>query len=254
MENNNEEPRLSDEALKRLADVVYTCLRKSAADLAVTNSWIKKFDATLLETHKERGRMSTFGLFSDILNEVQEGVDVVKEIGTLDVRSDKLRRFLWNERKVSFKDGCLTLAPVDGVYTVRIVPAVDPEPDPAKTMHVVLRDPCDGFDSCNKRGDVEMDAGNLDAARALFLEALDIAKRLAAIDPSNAEWQRDLIVSEMRLAWLEAVAQKLVPAQLHLESAKAVLARLDEAGLLRDDVLLVQSRQAIDEFERTFPR
>ena len=53
-----------------------------------------------------------------------------------------------------------------------------------------------------------------------------IAERLAAADPGNAEWQRDLIVSWVKLAAETATAR------LSLGRALAVARALSEAGRL----------------------
>ena len=42
--------------------------------------------------------------------------------------------------------------------------------------------------------------GNLPAALQSFEDGLAIAKRLAKADPDNAGWQRDLIISNVKLA------------------------------------------------------
>ncbi len=55
-------------------------------------------------------------------------------------------------------------------------------------------------------GDVLQAQGQLQAAEAAFGEALAISRRLAAQDPSNAGWQRDLAVAHLRLARMEARA------------------------------------------------
>jgi tetratricopeptide (TPR) repeat protein len=108
--------------------------------------------------------------------------------------------------------------------------------------------------SYNKLGDLEVAAGKLDEARVLFGYSLDLRKKLAAADPANAQWQRDLIYSEMKLALLAAEAQQPAEARRHLEAAKAVLARLDAAGLLRGDAQLEQNRQGMHAFERKLAR
>lgn len=46
--------------------------------------------------------------------------------------------------------------------------------------------------SHNKLGDMAAAAGDLTAARASYRAALAIRERLAAIDPVNVQWQRDL--------------------------------------------------------------
>jgi hypothetical protein len=43
-------------------------------------------------------------------------------------------------------------------------------------------------------------AGDLAAARAAYQAGLDIAVRLAAADPANAGWQRDLDVIRQRIS------------------------------------------------------
>jgi Flp pilus assembly protein TadD len=52
-------------------------------------------------------------------------------------------------------------------------------------------------------GDVLEAQGKLAAAQAAFGEALAICRRLAAQDPSNAGWQRELAVACVKLARLE---------------------------------------------------
>ena len=42
--------------------------------------------------------------------------------------------------------------------------------------------------------------GNLETALKAYQDVLAIAETLAAQDPSNSEWQRDLIVSYVKLA------------------------------------------------------
>src|SRR5690349_15075832 len=48
-------------------------------------------------------------------------------------------------------------------------------------------------------GDVALAAGGRETARDDFQHALDIAKKLAADDPGNAVWQRDLGVVYSRI-------------------------------------------------------
>ena len=47
-------------------------------------------------------------------------------------------------------------------------------------------------------------AGDLDAARTAYQVSLDIAARLAAADPANAQWQSDLAYVRQRIAELDA--------------------------------------------------
>ena len=48
-------------------------------------------------------------------------------------------------------------------------------------------------------GDVFEAKGRLDEALAAFRESLAISQRLASLDPSNADWQRDLAVAHNKL-------------------------------------------------------
>ena len=56
--------------------------------------------------------------------------------------------------------------------------------------------------SHNKIGDVRVAQGDLAAALEAFQKGLDIATRLAVLDPSNAQWQGDLIFVRDRIARL----------------------------------------------------
>ncbi|MFZ4381803.1 MAG: hypothetical protein ACOYO0_07565, partial [Sandarakinorhabdus sp.] len=56
----------------------------------------------------------------------------------------------------------------------------------------VATDERDGMAVDNKLGDIARAEGDLPAARAAFQAGLTIAERLAARDPGNSEWQRDL--------------------------------------------------------------
>ncbi|MFM7688410.1 MAG: tetratricopeptide repeat protein, partial [Alphaproteobacteria bacterium] len=50
-----------------------------------------------------------------------------------------------------------------------------------------------------KIGDILRAQGNLAGALAAYQRGMDIAERLAASDPSNTEWQRDLSVSHEKI-------------------------------------------------------
>ena len=52
-------------------------------------------------------------------------------------------------------------------------------------------------------------AGRLDAAREFYQQGLDIAKKLAAADPANAQAQRDLSVSYEKLGDVSQQAGRL---------------------------------------------
>ena len=56
-------------------------------------------------------------------------------------------------------------------------------------------------------------AGNLDAALKAYQESLAIAEKLAAQDPSNAEWQRDLSVSFSKIGDVQRAGQSRRRAQ-----------------------------------------
>jgi tetratricopeptide (TPR) repeat protein len=104
--------------------------------------------------------------------------------------------------------------------------------------------------SSNELGDMEMAAGNFDAARAHYSAGLDLATKLAAMEPGDAEAQRDLLASELRLARLEIRAQQQAEARRPLDAARVALERLDAAGSLRGDALLEKYRQDIIAIER----
>ena len=56
-------------------------------------------------------------------------------------------------------------------------------------------------------------AGDLAAARTAYQASLDIAERLAAADPANTEWQRDLSVSHNKLGDVATAAGDLAAAR-----------------------------------------
>ncbi|MGE0500703.1 MAG: caspase family protein [Rhizobiaceae bacterium] len=68
--------------------------------------------------------------------------------------------------------------------------------------------------------------GNLAGALAAYETGLAIARRLAARDPGNAEWQRDLIVSHFKLA------QAGADARTHLGKALAITLAMERNGIL----------------------
>ena len=80
--------------------------------------------------------------------------------------------------------------------------------------------------ACNLLGHVCQTRGQRDAALRAFTEALAISRRLADLDPGNATWQRDLAVSCVHIAGLEAARDKpQVPIAL-CEEASQILAAL----------------------------
>ena len=81
--------------------------------------------------------------------------------------------------------------------------------------------------SHDRIGDVLVAQGEGGAALAAYGSGMAIAERLAAADPGNAEWQRDLIVSCVKLAEAEPAT-----ARVPLGRALAVARALSEAGRL----------------------
>ena len=66
-------------------------------------------------------------------------------------------------------------------------------------------------------GELAVAAGDLPAARTAFQTSLDIRAGLAASDPSNTAWQRDLSISHERLGGLAVAAGDLPAAREHYE-------------------------------------
>ena len=62
-----------------------------------------------------------------------------------------------------------------------------------------------------------------------YQAALAIAERLAAADPTNTEWQRDLSVSHNKLGDLAVAAGDLAAAQQHYQAALTIRERLAAA-------------------------
>ena len=70
--------------------------------------------------------------------------------------------------------------------------------------------------SWEKLGDVRQAQGDLAGALAAYEARHAIAERLAASDPGNAEWQRDLVVSHWRIAAvLEELPERRAEAAAH---------------------------------------
>ena len=78
-------------------------------------------------------------------------------------------------------------------------------------------------------GDVAAAAGDLAAARAAYQAGLDIAARLAAADPANTEWQRDLSISHNKLGDLAVDAGDLAAARAAYQAGLDIAARLAAA-------------------------
>jgi hypothetical protein len=80
---------------------------------------------------------------------------------------------------------------------------------------------------------VRRDQGDFAGALQAFEQDLAIAEKLAAADPGHAGWQRDLIVSHVRMAdMLENEPDRLPAARSHFEAALKVTRQLEAAGRL----------------------
>lgn len=84
-------------------------------------------------------------------------------------------------------------------------------------------------------GDVLEAQGKLEEAQAAFGEALRISRRLAELDPANANWQWDLAVTCRKLARMEVRPQRVAAAVPLFEEAKRILDRLVELAPQRAD-------------------
>jgi tetratricopeptide (TPR) repeat protein len=77
-------------------------------------------------------------------------------------------------------------------------------------------------------GEVRVAAGDLAGAVAAYELALATAQRLAAQDPGNAGWQRDLIVTHVKLAEIAEDDQRMAArARQHYEAALAIARDLE---------------------------
>ena len=85
----------------------------------------------------------------------------------------------------------------------------------------------------NKLGDVRVAQGDLPDALQAYTESKDIRDQPAAADPGNAQWQRDLIVSNWKLAnLLERMPDRAAEAAGHLSEALAIARTLAATGRL----------------------
>ncbi|MFA7173705.1 MAG: tetratricopeptide repeat protein, partial [Kiritimatiellia bacterium] len=73
--------------------------------------------------------------------------------------------------------------------------------------------------SYNTRGDLLKAQGNLPEAEKHYRKALEIAETLAARDPGNADWQRDLSVSHNKLGDFMKATGNLTEAEKHYRKA-----------------------------------
>ena len=77
-----------------------------------------------------------------------------------------------------------------------------------------------------KIGDVQSARGNLDAALKAYQDSLAIAEKLAAQDPSNTEWQRDLSVSFDRIGDVQSARGNLDAALKAYQDSLAIREKL----------------------------
>ena len=91
----------------------------------------------------------------------------------------------------------------------------------------------------NKVGDVKMAQGDLAGALKAYQDSLAIRDRLAKSDPGNAGWQRDLAISDAKLASVYLAQKDDAKAREALEAGRAIMAKLvalspDNAGWKND--------------------
>jgi hypothetical protein len=85
---------------------------------------------------------------------------------------------------------------------------------------------------CRQSSNVRQAQGDLAGALVAYDAACAIAERLAASDPGNAEWQRDLIVSIVKLAETRAGVGDGQGAVAHYRRALTVARELAGSGRL----------------------
>ncbi|MEO8630904.1 MAG: hypothetical protein ABI612_22825, partial [Betaproteobacteria bacterium] len=84
--------------------------------------------------------------------------------------------------------------------------------------------------SHNKIGDVQVTQRNLPAALESYRASMRIRERLAQADPGNAGWQRDLIISFVKLSEVtgeKSYASRALQVALDMQQ-RAILAPRDE--------------------------
>ena len=89
-------------------------------------------------------------------------------------------------------------------------------------------------ESCalNERGDVLVEQGNLAQALDSYRASMAIRERLAEADAGNAGWQRDLIVSNVKLAQIAQEKASVEVATNHYVEALRIAEMLEEQGRL----------------------
>ena len=86
--------------------------------------------------------------------------------------------------------------------------------------------------ACNLLGHVCQTRGQRDAALRAFTEALAISRRLADLDPGNADWQRDLAVAHNRVGGVLQTQGQLDAALRAFTEALAISRRLDRKSVV----------------------
>ena len=93
--------------------------------------------------------------------------------------------------------------------------------------------------SFNKVGDVQVAQGDLAGALKSYRDSLAIRDRLAQSDPGNAQWQRDLGISNERIGDVLVAQGDLADALKSYQAKQAIIDRLAQsdpgnAGWQRD--------------------
>lgn len=101
----------------------------------------------------------------------------------------------------------------------RVLHGLWPEPDVAQAQR-------DLSVSLDDLGRVELQAGNLEAARDLFQRAIAVSARLTEADPQDSHAQRDLAVSLENLGKVEMRAGNIGAARTFLRRALSIFERL----------------------------
>jgi hypothetical protein len=77
---------------------------------------------------------------------------------------------------------------------------------------------------------VALEAGDLAAARTAYQARLDIMTRLAAADPADTDWQRELSVSHIKLGDVAIAAGDLAAARAACQASLDIRVRLAAAN------------------------
>ena len=100
--------------------------------------------------------------------------------------------------------------------------------DEALRLAVAANDARGQAGACNLHGHACQTRGQLDAALRAFTECLQTSRRLADLDPANADWQRDLGVAHNYVGSVLQAQGQLDAALLALTEGLAIFRRLAE--------------------------